>query len=163
ADFNPLDGKPWDQGNLIEHAEALLFVANGVTTVRNMWGDPLHLKLRIDIDAGRILGPRIYTVGNINDGTPSIWPHSREDKTPEDAARGVLEDKQAGYDAVKVYGNLSLENYRALVSAARANDLPVYGHVPAAVGLSEALRLHQDSIEHLTGYPQALRRDGAAA
>src|SRR5690606_19366998 len=46
-----------------EHHEslALLFVANGVTTVRNMWGNPEVLELRRSIDAGELLGPRIYT------------------------------------------------------------------------------------------------------
>lgn len=39
----------------------VLFLANGVTTIRNMWGAPKHLRWRKQIEAGELLGPTIYT------------------------------------------------------------------------------------------------------
>ena len=53
-----------------------LFVANGVTTVRNMWGTPMQLGWRASIAGGRLLGPRVYTTGPILDGKPPIWRRS---------------------------------------------------------------------------------------
>ena len=49
-----------------------LLVANGVTTVRNMWGTPLHLAWRKQIAAGERLGPRIHSVGPLVDGEPPV-------------------------------------------------------------------------------------------
>ena len=40
-----------------------LYVANGITTIRGMLGEPSHLELRAQSAAGEILAPRIYTSG----------------------------------------------------------------------------------------------------
>ncbi len=53
---------------------ALLFVANGVTTVRNMWGHPAIRALNDEIQKGRLIGPTIYSVGPITDGDPPSTP-----------------------------------------------------------------------------------------
>jgi hypothetical protein len=58
--------------------DLLLFVANGVTSVRNMWGNtdkklqfgfPDQLELRQQIEVGELFGPRIYTAGPILEGS----------------------------------------------------------------------------------------------
>ncbi|MFB3065224.1 MAG: amidohydrolase family protein [Planctomycetota bacterium] len=134
--------------------EHLLFVANGVTCVRNMWGNPMHLRWRREIEAGERLGPRIFTTGPLLDGKPPLWQGSTIVETAEQAAAAVAEQKQAGYDAIKVYNGLKPEAYAALVEAAAAQGLPVYGHVPKAVGIEGVLKARQGSIEHLTGYLQ---------
>ena len=56
--------------HVIEEDQLLLFIANGVTTVRNMWGEPKHLEWRERINASDLLGPAIYTAGAIVDGDP---------------------------------------------------------------------------------------------
>ena len=40
-----------------------LFLANGVTTVRGMLGQPNHLELRKEIEEGQRLGPTLYVAG----------------------------------------------------------------------------------------------------
>ena len=54
----------------------VVFVAAGVTTVRNMWGQPIHLKWRKRISEGDLLGPNFYSVGPITDGDPPFWQGS---------------------------------------------------------------------------------------
>jgi len=49
-------------GDLIE-TTLFLYVANGITTIRGMLGEPMHLELRAQSAAGEILAPRIYTSG----------------------------------------------------------------------------------------------------
>ena len=49
-------------------AYALLFIANGVTTVRNMWGSETIDVLAKAIDAGTLIGPHIFSTGPITDG-----------------------------------------------------------------------------------------------
>lgn len=46
----------------------VLCLANGVTTIRNMWGDTKHLEWRRRIESGEILGPTIITSGPLLDG-----------------------------------------------------------------------------------------------
>ena len=66
----------WNENDLI------LFLANGVTTIRNMGGAPIHLEMRKKIQQGELLGPDIYTAGTVIDGFPPIWPGSVEVEGP---------------------------------------------------------------------------------
>src|SRR5262245_56672488 len=119
----------WDENDLY------LFVANGVTTVRNMFGAPLHLDWRARIERGELVGPRIYTAGPIIDGKPAVWPGSVELDDPEEAAGVVEEQKAAGYDFLKPYARLTPECYAALVAAGEEQGMLLMGHVPEALGL----------------------------
>lgn len=114
----------------------VVFLAAGVTTVRNMWGQPTHLEWRKRINDGDLLGPNIYSVGPITDGDPPFWSGGSVVRTPDDAAKEVADQKRAGYDGMKVFTNLSPDVYKAILDAAKAHDFPVYGHVPTRIGSS---------------------------
>jgi imidazolonepropionase-like amidohydrolase len=149
-------------GGLPDHENSLtLFVANGITTVRSMWGFPEVLGWRTQIAGGSLLGPTIVTVGPVTDGSPPVWKGSRVVDSESQAESAAKADREAGYDAVKVYSRLTLSAYEALVLSAHRLGLPVYGHVPRAVGLANVLRLRQDSIEHTDGYIAAMQRDAS--
>lgn len=141
--------------------DLLLYLARGVTTVRNMWGTPLHLEWRDRIKRGQMIGPTIITAGPIVDGDPPAHDGSLVALTAEDAERAVALQKQAGYDFIKVYTRLPLPAYQRLVVAAREAGMPVAGHVPRAVGLSGVLDARQASIEHLTGFLDALQAESS--
>lgn len=135
-----------------------LYVANGVTLVRNMWGFPETLALRKRIEAGEVLGPRIVTAGALVDGDPPIWGEfSGVAKTPEDARR-LLEDQQAaGFDFFKVYALLKRDVFDAIAAHSKEIGFPFAGHVPDAVPLEHALASGMSSNEHLTGWNAAVR------
>ena len=140
-------------------ADFLLFITNGVTTIRNMWGSRRQLAWRARIDSGDLLGPTIFTAGPLIDGSPPIWNTSKVVVTREEADAEVAREKKLGYDFVKVYNRLSLEAYQAIVNSAKKLGMDVAGHVPHAVGLEAALEAGQDSIEHLEGYIFAMQSD----
>src|SRR5215472_1818051 len=95
----------------VVRAELLLYVATGVTLVRNMAGSPDHLDLRTRVAAGEITGPRIFTTTPIIDGAHPVWPFAV--KLTEAAQAGPLVDRfvSEGDDQVKVYNGLTLEAY----------------------------------------------------
>ena len=128
-----------------------MFLANGVTTIRNMIGKPEHLALRDRVAKRELLGPTMYTAG------PPLLGNTVA--TPEDAERAVTEQKKAGYDLVKVHEGLSPETYAAIAATAKRVGIPIAGHVTASVGLKRALAAQQTSIEHLDGYLQAMVAD----
>lgn len=147
--------------HLFDSHDLDLFVANGVTTVRNMWGTPINLTWRSQIAQGELFGPTLYTAGPLVDGNPPIWPGSTVVETPEAADQTVVEQKKAGYDFIKCYSRLKLDVYKALMAAAKREGIRVVGHVPDAVGLKIALEQGQASIEHLTGFFGMLKPDNA--
>jgi cytosine/adenosine deaminase-related metal-dependent hydrolase len=160
ADATAIDGSgKWLMPGLVDmhvhtwvESEHVLFLANGVTTVRNMFGSPTHLTWRAEVESGERLAPTIVTAGPIVDGSPPIWPGSTVVTTPEQAVEVVNAHVEQGYDFVKVYAVLPVEVYAALVEAAEDVGLPVDGHVPNAVGLGGVLVSGQRTLEHLIGY-----------
>jgi imidazolonepropionase-like amidohydrolase len=136
-----------------------LFLAYGVTTIRQMSGAPTVLAMRQRVREGTVLGPTIFTVGPMVDGDPPVWGRgSAVVTTPEAARRAVEEQKSAGYDQVKVYDNLLLPQYDAVVDEAAKAGIPVVGHLPRAVPLPHALESKQASVEHLGGYLEYAQR-----
>jgi len=141
---------------------ALLFVANGVTTVRNMWGDPAIQALNEEIQKGRLIGPTIYSVGPVTDGDPPSFAGMRVVTTEEQARQAVRDDKEAGYIGIKVYNLLSSQVYKAIVADAAEQHLPVMGHVPRAVGVAGAVEAHQKSLEHFSSFMRSALPESTA-
>jgi imidazolonepropionase-like amidohydrolase len=142
--------------------DLLLYVANGVTTVRAMGSPPDLRSWRAEAANGRMISPAIYTAGPVLDGPSEIFQGGPSVVTAAEAAQAVREQHAAGYDFIKVYNSLSKEVYEAIVAGARRVGMPVAGHVPIPVGLQGVLAARQASIEHLRGYAAELVRANAA-
>jgi imidazolonepropionase-like amidohydrolase len=125
-----------------------LYVANGVTLVRGMLGQPAHLELRQQILDQEVLGPRLFTSG------PSFNGNSVT--SPEQAAEMVRAQKAAGYDFLKIHPGLTRAEFDAMARTANDIGIPFAGHVPADVGIQRALVAGIASIDHLDGYMQSL-------
>ena len=125
-----------------------LYVANGVTTVRAMLGNPEAITTREAIASGKLLGPKLYVAGPALNG--KVAP------TPEDGERVVREQKKAGYDLLKILGGMPPEAYDRILRTARSLKIDAAGHVPAEVGVRGALAVRQRSIDHLDQYIPAL-------
>ncbi|MGH7451444.1 MAG: amidohydrolase family protein [bacterium] len=128
-----------------------LFIANGVTGARIMWGRLAHHAWRKEIASGALLGPRLIIASPIIDGPNPIWPGSVAVSNAAEARQAVIDAKQNGADFIKVYSLLSREAYFAIVDEAKKHGLPIAGHVPETVSTLEAAEAGQKSIEHLEG------------
>ncbi|MGH7993771.1 MAG: amidohydrolase family protein, partial [Limisphaerales bacterium] len=80
-----------------------LFVANGVTGIRIMWGMPFHQEWRKKIERGALIGPHMLIASVIVDGPKPFWPGSITAGNAAEGRRAVLKSKQDGADFVKVY------------------------------------------------------------
>ena len=138
-----------------EYRDEVLFlwVANGVTTARGMLGDPSHLALRDDLLAHRVLGPRLITSG------PSF--SGRSGGGPEAVAARVREQRQAGYDFLKIHPGLTAGEFEALATTASEVGITFAGHVTASVGLWPSLAAGQTTVDHLDGYFDVLVPENA--
>ena len=128
-----------------------LFLANGVTGIRMMWGIPDHHRLRKEIEAGQFLGPRMVIASAIIDGPAPLWPASISVHNTAEAIKAVEEERQAGADFIKVYSLLPRDSYFAIAAEAKKLGIPFEGHVPEAVSAEEASDSGQKTFEHLTG------------
>ena len=133
-----------------------LFVANGITGVRDMGGDiPVLLKWRREIARQQVIGPRMIISGPMLDAyLPNgklRFPSSIAVTSPADAIAAVDSLKRQGADFIKVQSVISHDAYLAAAAEAHKQGLPIVGHVPDKVRLSEVVGAGQKSIEHLMG------------
>lgn len=120
-----------------------MYVANGVTGVRDMRSDAASMQLvkhwRAAVDNGQLIAPHILAAGIAVYG-----------KSPEGARADVDAAVDAGADFIKVFSEVSATHWRAILAEARSRSLPVVGHVPASISLLDAANAGQRTSEHLT-------------
>jgi imidazolonepropionase-like amidohydrolase len=129
-----------------------LFIANGITGVRDMGGELEVLQQwRKEISAGTLIGPRIVMSGPMLDGPQPRFPSSIAVKTPEDGRKAVDDLKRRGADFIKLQSLIPREAVFAIADEAKKRGILFVGHVPDAVRASEASNAGQKSFEHLIG------------
>ena len=133
----PLAGRP-DQLLVLQ-----LLLANGITTGINMEGSADILALRNFIRREKPDLPTIYTTG------PFIQQPAF--MTAAQVRNEVLAEKSAGYDFIKVHGDLTQEAYDALIDTAKQEHIRVVGHVPSNLGIDAVLG-RQGLIVHAEEY-----------
>jgi len=131
-----------------------LLLANGATSVRNMWGFPQTLLWKREIATGHKLGPTIYTTGPLSDGE-TFWRGSERITTVEQAEAAVRGVVEAGYEYVKTLAAIPREPFIRLMASARAAGIKVVGHGNAQVSTDELIELGYYSIEHASCLPSA--------
>ena len=127
-----------------------LHLAYGVTSVRNMGGYPMHLRWQKEIDDGEWLGSNLFTATPTMNGKQNSNPFAHKVvEDPADARERIRRYHAAGFDFVKIYTQLSVEVYAAIIDEAGRLDFPVAGHVPyAVVAENYALGKPMVSLEH---------------
>ncbi|MEJ2603498.1 MAG: amidohydrolase family protein [Gammaproteobacteria bacterium] len=140
-----------------------LFIANGVTGVREMWGcmsrsDPFiaciedRTRWNRELASGASLSPRYIGQSsfqiNGGDEVPAGYESFFRLRNASDADALARFYEHAGADFLKVYSAVSPEAYAALADAAAAHDLALAGHRPLKVPLRQAIDAGQRSIEH---------------
>lgn len=129
-----------------------LFVANGVTGVRDMFGNlddlPIMARWRRELAAGRV-GPRIVAAGALIDGEPPHWEGSLTARNADEARKLVRAAKRGGADFIKPYDGLSPALFAALADEARRSNMGFAGHVPFSVRAADAAATGLQSLEHM--------------
>jgi hypothetical protein len=113
-----------------------MYLANGVTTVRDLDGRDFMLQWRDEIKAGKRSGPTIYV------SAPTIRGY--EKNPPE-----LVLNRKSGYDCIKLYSYLSKEDYQKVMEIAKKHQLYTIGHIPFAVGLDGVIAAGMDEIAHV--------------
>jgi imidazolonepropionase-like amidohydrolase len=129
-----------------------LLIANGITGVRDMGSELETVQgWRNEIEAGRLLGPRIFTAGPMLDGPKPRFPSSIAITTPEDGRRAVDQLKLRGADFIKLQSLIPREAVFAIAEEAKKQEIAFEGHVPDSVRASEMSAAGMKSFEHLIG------------
>lgn len=131
--------------------EACLFLAHGVTVVRNMAGAPYHLALQQQLWHKELPGPLLYTASPLIEGGPPIHSAWRAMTNADEAAKLVHTYAERGYQQIKVYNQLKPDVVRAIGQAAREIGIRMVGHCSNFLTFEEASKAGQSCFEHFTG------------
>jgi imidazolonepropionase-like amidohydrolase len=128
---------------------ARLYLASGVTTIRTAGAMEPYTDLEIKkrIDAGRLVGPRMYVTGPFLEGPGGYNPQMHGLRDAEDARKTVEFWADQGATSFKAYTEITHDQLAATITAAHHRGLKVTGHL-CSVGYHEAIALGIDNLEH---------------
>jgi imidazolonepropionase-like amidohydrolase len=125
-----------------------LYLANGVTAVRNLWGRPEHLKIIQQLSHHEIVGPFFFSSGPKLTGPEFIGDDNLQLRSVQEAIGAVDAAKANGFDLIKTYYGLPKDYFEAIVRRAREVGLGVAAHPTPAVTYADHLIPGVVSLEH---------------
>jgi imidazolonepropionase-like amidohydrolase len=149
----------WDMHAHFEQVEwGPVYLAAGVTTVRDCGNEfEFITAVRDAIAHGRGLGPRLLLAG-IVDGSGKLTIGVQRVDTPEQAHLWTDRYHDAGFQQMKIYSSVKLEEVKAVADEAHRLGMTVTGHVPEGLTAFQVIEAGQDQINHI-GYVADIMHD----
>lgn len=134
-----------------------LLIANGITGVREMWGDmPAFVEIPKRSQPDELLSPDVYLSADLLDGNPPCFPMGcLVVTTPDEAVAAVNSQIDKKVDFIKVYSALTEDAFMAIAKEANKRNIPFAGHIPNGVSIYTAIEAGMSSSEHLYGFLNA--------
>lgn len=133
--------------------DLLLYFANGITSIWEMFGNQTHLDWKKEYQEGNLISPELLiATGKVGSqkgayGWGSKYFGGQINFTSVETTRkGIKNFKQKGFDAIKLGSFLNKEIYDAILDEAKKQQLPVLGHLSTEVGLE---RMYQSGLSEL--------------
>lgn len=140
----------WDMHAHFEQVEwGPIYLAAGVTTVRDCGNEFEFIKaVRDSVAAGKGLGPRLLLAG-IVDGSGKLTVGVQRVDTPEQAKMWTDKYHDAGFQQMKIYSSVKLEEVKVIGEEAHRLGMTVTGHVPEGLTPYQTIEAGQDQINHI--------------
>jgi len=145
--------------------DLLLYLANGVTHIREMMGNKTHLQWRDEINKGRV-GPRMFVASaklqstNWLVGWFNHWTRKDININSLEKANTILQSlKKQGFDAVKLGSLFDRDKYLAVNTASLNTDIPIIGHLTLSANLGDLWNSNQKELAHIEELVKALDRE----
>lgn len=139
----------WDMHEHWYDTEYLpLYIASGVTGLREMSGADINYEWRRDENQPDFIGPKSIISSRVLDGATSPIPGITKVETEAQAREEVRKYFELGADFIKIYNDLSREVYFAIADESSKLGILFAGHIPIGVTALEAAEAGQRSIEH---------------
>ncbi len=154
---------------LIDENKALLplYVAHGITTVRDASGDLPYqvLAWRGEIASGKLFGPTLLSSGPKIEGIDPVWKGTLETGSEADVDRALAKLQGLKVDFVKITDStLKPPLFLYAVSQAKALGMKTSGHIPMALTVGQAVDAGLSSIEHIDyAFKAGVKDEGAIA
>jgi imidazolonepropionase-like amidohydrolase len=141
----------WDMHAHFEQVEwGPIYLAAGATTVRDCGNEfEFITAVRDAVVNGRGLGPRLLLAGIVDGTGPLALGVARVD-TPEEARMWTDRYHDAGFQQMKIYSSVKLEEVKDVAEEAHRLEMTVTGHVPEGLNAYQVIEAGQDQINHIS-------------
>ena len=129
----------WDLHTHPDLDSGPLFLAAGVTSVRDMAAEPDKPALLRVFDTGAALGPRVVYAGIVDGRGPFQGPTKTRVSDEAEARKAVQAMSAAGFGLVKIYSSMDPKLVPAIADEAHRAGMRVGGHVPAFMTAEQAV------------------------
>jgi len=145
--------------------DLLVYLAYGVTYIREMSGNDEHLEWRSEIQQGRV-GPSIEVSSEKISSKSGIWGiinslfwnriNISSKQQAHSLAAELLKD---GYQNAKISSDINKPMYLAITKASKQNGLAVTGHIPQSITFEGFIQSGQKEIAHIEELVKMLNRE----
>jgi hypothetical protein len=139
----------WDMHQHLSPDNALLDVAAGITTARDLANQIDDLSRLRDSIPEKQIGPRIIRAGFIDGRGPFQGPIAVFADTPEEAVERVRKYADMGCVQIKVYSSLKPGLVPVIAAEAHKRSMRLSGHVPAGMIAEQFVNDGADEIQHI--------------
>jgi imidazolonepropionase-like amidohydrolase len=140
----------WDMHAHFEQVEwGPIYLAAGVTTARDCGNEfEFITAVRDALRDDRGVGPRLLLAGVV-DGTSPVSAGVQRVDTPEQALYWTRRYHDAGFQQMKIYSSVKLEEEKIVIGEAHRLGMSVTGHVPDGLDAFQTVAAGQDQINHI--------------
>ncbi len=140
----------WDMHAHFEQVEwGPLYLAAGATTVRDVGNETEFItSVRDAIASGSGLGPRMFLAGLVDGQGPLALGVNRV-TTPAEARAAVDHFHSLGFQQMKIYSSVKLEEVQAVAAEAHRLGMTVTGHIPEGMNAYQGVDAGMDQINHI--------------
>jgi len=148
----------WDMHAHFEQAEwGPIYLAAGVTTVRDVGNELEFIEaVRDAVKSGRGLGPQLLLAGIVDGSGPFAIGGVERVDSAADAKHWVSEYKKHGFDQMKIYSSVTLENVKAICDEAHKAGMTCTGHIPNGLNIYQGVQAGMDQVNHIQPALEAL-------
>ena len=144
----------------------LLYIANGITQIGEMTGMEQHFDYRKQINNGAI-GPKMFIASpkiTSQQGMKIIFRSNFEKRhqnflSAPEGRKAVRRFMSMGYDAIKLSSDLKPDIYYAINDEALKFGIPVIGHLPVGLQLTDLYQSGQSQLSHIDSITQNLMNE----
>ncbi len=131
-----------------------LYLANGVTAVRNLWGQPMHLLIKKEVMENELTAPLFFTSTPKLTGPQFIGDDNINLIDPNEAKEKIISYKDRGYDFIKTYYGLTAELFEAILKQAAISKMDIVAHPTPEVPYDYHFNPQIITIEHAEEFVQ---------
>ncbi len=125
-----------------------LYLANGVTAIRNLWGYSMHLRIKERLENNKMIGPMFFTSSPKLTSGQDYGDDKVQVNTPEEAKNLVIEYKKRGFDFIKIYAGLKEDLFQAIIEQSKESDISIIAHPSREIPYLNQFHPQIASIEH---------------